>query len=58
MSVICDGCGTDQRVRRSFITFWNGNVMDLCRQCMKPFVDLVDGKDGIWFRDPNSSNQK
>jgi hypothetical protein len=40
--VSCDKCGKDRGVKRGFITLWNGNVIDLCWDCSRPFVSLVD----------------
>jgi hypothetical protein len=42
MSVKCDGCGTGKHVRRAFVILWNGNILDLCRSCMKPLVEITD----------------
>jgi ribosome-binding protein aMBF1 (putative translation factor) len=38
MAVICDLCGTKRNVKRAFITFWNGNILDMCRKCAHSFV--------------------
>lgn len=48
--IACDGCGTKKNVRRSFVTLWNGNVVDLCRKCQKPMVEILDR---IWFKMPS-----
>lgn len=45
--VICDGCGTDQHVRRAFVIVWNGNIVDLCRDCYSPLIEILDRYQGF-----------
>ena len=48
--VKCDGCGTEQDVKRQFITLWNGHVVDLCLKCAAPFVSMLDAlSPEKWF---------
>lgn len=42
MAVKCDGCGSEENVRRAFMTMWNGNIYDLCKICLKPIAELTD----------------
>lgn len=46
MAATCDACGTQDKVRRAFVTLWNGNIMDLCAKCSQPLSALLDD---IWF---------
>lgn len=45
MAATCDGCGTKKNVKRAFITFWNGNILDLCLKCTVP-LSKVMGTEG------------
>ncbi len=42
MALKCDGCGTEQNVKRAFVTIWNGHILDLCKPCAKPLVAIID----------------
>jgi hypothetical protein len=44
MAAVCDGCKTKKNVKRAFITFWNGNILDLCYKCAVPYFGGMEGK--------------
>lgn len=41
-TVTCDGCGTTKDVKEAFVTVWNGNIIDLCRDCSMPMSVIID----------------
>jgi hypothetical protein len=48
MSVRCDVCGTRKGVKRSFVSVWNGNQLDLCLRCAKPLIKVLDNLLKQW----------